>query len=942
MEFLLIFAVAIMIMIPVTVVMVFNNRAAQRDLEQRFVRLEGRVGKHERQFLEMAASEFDGREMVSSSPEELSAVDQSVEIEVPPPEESETSEQTDYRNQEAADDPTLERHTVSVEPSHNEKPTEKDDWFAAAENVSLKSASAFEKIEGDLSTKWMIWVGGIALALGGGFLVKYSIDANLLDPAVRVTLGTLFGLLLTGGGEMIRRRRSDISWLDDTPDYLPSAISAAGLFTLFASIYGAYALYDLLPTMIAFVALAGVSLAASALAYVQGRFFAYLGLVAGMVVPAMVSTGSGNAWALFPYLLFITAATLAVARQRGWSGVAGSSLSMATLWAGLWMLGNWHTGDGLPVGLYLLILGGLNIWLLQGATPERSTNPTFSGLMPGHSVSKISDSVILLAMIFLVAIVRLEHYSTVSLVLFTAGLIGQAYAVMRNPEHDAGGLAALLASLFLLLTWHVPDLFELQDMLGANEAMHFALSPIAPPGFENYTTAAVLLAGSIGFGLYYALPWLLRKPLWATVAAAYPIVVLIIAYGRLNDFETSIPFAAIAMLLGGLFTATTVQLNKLDKEIKLVPVAAYAAGATSAMALALTMLLRDAWLSTALAIEIVALAHIWRMTKVEGLRTLALGLATVVLVRLFFNGSIFDYGDGEPLGIINWLWYGYGLTAALFAYAARLFEGEKETGYLLSALKAGATLLLVAFISGEISVLFSENGRLLGSMTALEAALQTVNWSIATTVLFWRETQDGNKVFGYLRRFMTLVSLFGLIVLGGLSNNILFGRVDVGEVPIFNIQLLQFLVPGLLYAFKARIAETAGKSRSQTLYGGVAFLTLFFWVTVEVRHFFYPTGGYADASGWETYAYSLAWLGYAVALLAAGIKLEVRKLRMAGLGLLGFVVLKVFLFDMNNLEGIARALSFMGLGATLIGMGFLYQYFRKADGDEASSIKPAQ
>ncbi|MGD9866845.1 MAG: DUF2339 domain-containing protein, partial [Hyphomicrobiales bacterium] len=38
-------------------------------------------------------------------------------------------------------------------------------------------------------------------------------------------------------------------------------------------------------------------------------------------------------------------------------------------------------------------------------------------------------------------------------------------------------------------------------------------------------------------------------------------------------------------------------------------------------------------------------------------------------------------------------------------------------------------------------------------------------------------------------------------------------------------------------------------------------------------------------------------------------------------------VAKVFLSDMDNLEGILRALSFIGLGAVLIAVGYFYQRF---------------
>src|SRR5271157_5736983 len=39
-----------------------------------------------------------------------------------------------------------------------------------------------------------VWLGAVALALAGFFLVKYSIEAGLLSPAVRVTMGIIFGI----------------------------------------------------------------------------------------------------------------------------------------------------------------------------------------------------------------------------------------------------------------------------------------------------------------------------------------------------------------------------------------------------------------------------------------------------------------------------------------------------------------------------------------------------------------------------------------------------------------------------------------------------------------------------------------------------------------------------------------------------------------------------
>jgi uncharacterized membrane protein len=47
--------------------------------------------------------------------------------------------------------------------------------------------------------------------------------------------------------------------------------------------------------------------------------------------------------------------------------------------------------------------------------------------------------------------------------------------------------------------------------------------------------------------------------------------------------------------------------------------------------------------------------------------------------------------------------------------------------------------------------------------------------------------------------------------------------------------------------------------------------------------------------------------------------------RFASAAVVVLTVFKVFLLDMSNLTGIYQALSFLGLGAVLIGIGWFYQ-----------------
>lgn len=809
------------------------------------------------------------------------------------------------------------------------------DQGGSSPNQTTGLFKAPPEMEGDVSSKWMMWIGGIALAFGGAFLVKYSIDSGLLHPAIRVSIGAVFGLFLVLLGDWARRKQETVSWLKDRPSYMPGAIAAGGLFTLFASVYSSYALYELVPATITFILLALISLGASWLARKHGKYFAYIGLVAGMAVPLLVSAKVPSAWGLFPYLIAIVAASLWGARQNRWTDVTAATLGIASVWAVSWIATNWQAGDILPVGLFVLALGAVNQWMLRGASSERTADNSIQGMLPTHIVSILSDSILVLCTVLITGMVRLEHYSLVSLAIAGTGLIGVLVAALpkkknddQSAEYDMGLVIGLLGSLFLLATWHLPALVDLSSLIGATASNALARAPIQAPGFELFLIACVTLAALVGSTAYGRLVSAFRKGLWSTIGAGYPLTVLLIAFWRMDSAANTLVFAAVSFVGAALFAIAAEQCNrKAGKEWK-APLAAYAAGSTGALSLALAILLEDAWLSFALAGQVLALALIWKKTGVNGLRTLALGLSAIVLVRLFFNLAIFDYGGGGALPIVNWLWYGYGLTSLMFAYAAHLFSDSDVKDRLVPVLKSASAMLMIAFTTLEIRVLASTGNNLLGDPTALEAALQTLNWTAAGVVLYWLENEDKAAFFGVLRKVMTAMSLFAVVVAGGLFNNIFLQQVDIGTWPILNLQLLQFFVPAVLYAAKARIAEVAGHKDMMAFYGLVALLVSFAWLTMEVRHLFYPGGGAGPASDWEWYSYSAAWLLYAVGLTLLGMRIDARKLRLAGVGLLGVVVVKVFLFDMNHLEGVARALSFMGLGVVLIATGYLYQYFR--------------
>src|SRR5438034_229936 len=87
---------------------------------------------------------------------------------------------------------------------------------------------------GDLRRR-LVWLGAVALVLAGIFLIKYSIDNALLTPAMRATFGLALGVVLTLAGEWLRRRPLQRELASLKPDYVPGALTSAGLFICFAS-----------------------------------------------------------------------------------------------------------------------------------------------------------------------------------------------------------------------------------------------------------------------------------------------------------------------------------------------------------------------------------------------------------------------------------------------------------------------------------------------------------------------------------------------------------------------------------------------------------------------------------------------------------------------------------------------------------------------------------
>ncbi len=785
--------------------------------------------------------------------------------------------------------------------------------------LAQAAAPKGRRIEQNLTGRWTVWLGGLVLALGGVFLVKYSIEEGLFGPGLRVIAGLLLGIGLVVAAIRLRRTGAAARAASGaSPDYVPASLTAAGVAMLFATIYAAYALYFFIPPILAFAALAGVAAIAVLLSLLFGQFIALLGLAGAFLVPLLVTTNAPSAIGLFGYLFIVALGALALVRYRGWWWLAHATLALSALWTIVWFGMLNPSGDDVVLSLYLALLAAAFIFTARtAALPDRVAANEIDPqqLLVWTASGTIGVLIVMLATADHAAVATLIAAIAVSTLFLDAGHADAAFDRLS-------WVAALLVS-GVIASWTVaidPQLFPLLPN-----------HPAIPADATRLFIAAACFAAFFGLS-GFVLQWDAAHPgRWAAAAAAVPVAMLALLYWRLAHVASDTNWTLIGIALAGVYLAAARETGKQRGRTGMeVALAAYAIGVIAALALAATMALQRAWLSVALALMLPGIAWVGEKTRVAAVRWVALVIAVVVLARLLINPSLLDYPIGGT--IFNWILYGYGIPAIAFAVAAYLFR-RGASDLLTQILEGGALALTLTLVSLELHQWFGGGTLVSGQYTFLEASLQSDAWLLAALFRLYRARNDRRLLQVWSWRIVGGAALLHLVLYLVIAANPLWSDESVGETPIFNDLLLAYGVPALIAVPFLNEARRQGENLTALIAGIAAALLGFITVSLEVRQWFQggvlSTDDFSDAEG---YAYSLAWLAYGGVLLGLGVWRDRLELRLAGLAFLTLTVGKAFLFDMANLAGLYRAASFLGLGLSLIGIGYLYQ--------RLASIKP--
>ncbi|HEV3447205.1 MAG TPA: DUF2339 domain-containing protein, partial [Gemmataceae bacterium] len=237
---------------------------------------------------------------------------------------------------------------------------------SASQSEEPQTASDLER---QFGARLPVWVGAVALALAGFFLVRYTIEIGLLTETVRVTLGGIFGFVLLGAGHWARRSNTLANGTR-----IAQALSGAGIADLYASLFVAATLYHLISPATGFVGMAGVTAGAVALSLRYGAPIAILGLIGGFLTPAMTGASEPNVPLLFGYLYCLFAGLLAIFRKQGWWHLATPMVLAAFVWVPITVERSFDPQDSLWPLLYVMAIGATVVVAVNRASRDGHDN----------------------------------------------------------------------------------------------------------------------------------------------------------------------------------------------------------------------------------------------------------------------------------------------------------------------------------------------------------------------------------------------------------------------------------------------------------------------------------------------------------------------------------------------------------------------------------------
>lgn len=733
-----------------------------------------------------------------------------------------------------------------------------------------------------LQGRWITILGGIALAIGGLLLVRYGVTAGWFSPELRLISAGLGGAAMVVGGEWIRTRRPHWSLNVASPFAPHAGLVSGGIVTMLAALFAAHSVYGYLPSLITYGAMAGTTLIAAVMALRHGPMVALIAVAGGYVIPILVTSEAPEIWGLTAHLLSVLSVSLLLARQVRWMPIILLGLAGIVVWSVLLLsTGSMVERQAASVLMIVMLAAGL-----AGLPVDRTDRLDW---VSKHGVRPV--------------LLPVSTHAILTLILAA----------------ESGGMSMLVAAHLVACAaaalWVDRKVPVTTTVLGAVVLLAFAQDPSL-----QWSAIAVLPAAAGFVGLYRQ-----RGAPTFLIPILVPVLgVLALLAPHVEGWDGALAGLAAAALFA-LGAGALESSNRQDAFGR--SVAALVLGCLGSLGAGAHFLLEDQWLTLALTLPLPVLVRL--SSRLDRL-VMSIGV-TLVLGMLVFRLTLVPVFDGypmvtDPLG--GWVVTSFLGPIVLTALSWWIVPGRKLSG-MGASLLCVLMVLVTAFITLELRLLVA------GSLNAptyglAEQGTNTALWLAAGFSLMvladrsdtprWITLGAGLYVGG------AVLHLVLVTVLGGLP---VFTQEPVGAWPVLNLLLLAFALPiPLLLLIVRRGRGLGGYWTSAWVRQGLPLLSvilLLLWTGLEVKRGFQgPVMEFRAADG-ELMAHTITTLLWAVVFLVVGRLRDQLMLRAISVLLLLGVTAKVFLVDMAHLEGLAQAVSFLGLGLALIGIALTAQ-----------------
>ena len=767
----------------------------------------------------------------------------------------------------------------------------------------------------EMAKEWLttgnvpVKVGVIVSFFGVAFLLKYAVDQGyiVLSIEARYLAVSVAAIALLTLGWRLREK---------LPVYALS-LQGGGIGILYLTIFAALRLHEIIPAAFAFALFVALTGFTGILAVLQNSMvLAILGTVGGFLAPVLVSTGPGNHVALFSYYLVLNAAVLGIAWYRPWRvlNVIGFAFTfgVGTYW------GYEYYRPELFASVEPFLIAFFLFYQAIAVLFAFRQPPDLRGIVDG-------------TLVFGTPVIAFALQSQ----------------LVDNTEHGLAISAISLAVLYTLIaTWlHRMKEKQMRLLIESFIALGVAFATIAIPLALDgrWTAVAWSLEGA-------ALVWIAvrQERILARLAGSALLIAAGIAYaeyGWKNDLGIPVlngnVLGGLLISVASIFSAQYLAADKkpirgqswLSAPLLLWGLGWWLGTGSREISDRVTANMQLHVFTAFLAVSAGALAWLGRQFHWTAARRSTLGfLPLLPLVALLY---IFEhYHVLEGLGTLSWIMAAVAHFALLRAYDPG--DGHVESGWHFAGV-----LIIAAIIAYEVHWRIGEADLSMvwsGSAAMLIPSLGAFFILLARQKIAW-PLQRYRGAYLAAAAVLIIMQLLAVAV-AGVDNP--GNPSPLPYVPILNpFDVLTIVALGaalLLIVTLKTSSERLGQEglRLATIMWSLTALVL---TTIGVVRGVHHLGEVA----WQQRALansvsvqsalSIYWAILGFGGMIWGARYQKRWVWMVGTGLMGIVVIKLFMVDLGNTGTVARIVSFLGVGALLLVVG----YYAPAPPREASA-----